>query len=73
MKLYAIIETANNRLIAFSNAPMTIPECYLIENIEHSDELIGKRYNNGNWEEVASPISENDKFKSRYALDLGRI
>jgi hypothetical protein len=73
MKLYAIIETANNRLIAFSNAPYNINDCYQIANIDHDDSLIGKRYNNGVWEEVTEPISEQDKFKSEYAKALGKV
>ncbi len=73
MKLYAILEIANNRLIAFSNAPYNIEDCYQIPNIDHDDTLIGKRYNNGVWEDVATPISEEDKFTSDYAKALGRV
>ena len=73
MKLYAIIETNNNRLVSFSTGLMEIPGCYLIPNIDHDDNLIGKRYNNGVWEDVEEPISEQDKFTSIYALELGRV
>jgi len=73
MKLYAIVETNNNRLIAFANALMAIDGCYLIPDVDHDINLIGKRYNNGVWETVSEPISETDKFTSDYAKALGRV
>ena len=73
MKLYAIVETNNNRLIAFVNTLVDINGCYLISDVETNEDLIGKRYNNGSWEDVESPISEQDKFTSDYAKQLNRI
>jgi hypothetical protein len=73
MKLYAILETTNNRLVAFSNAPYIIADCYQIPDIDHDDTLIGKKYNNGVWEDVLQPISEQDKFKSEFAKALGKV
>ena len=73
MNLYAIVETNNNRLVSFVNTLVDIPDCYLIPNIEPASHLIGKKYNNGIWEDVEAPISEEDKFTSEYAKALGRI
>lgn len=73
MKLYAIVETNNNRLIAFVNTLVDINGCYLVPDVEADGDLIGKRYNNGTWEDVKSPISEEDKFTSDYAKQLNRV
>lgn len=73
MNLYAIVETNNNRLISFVNTLVDIPGCYLIPDIEPASHLIGKKYNNGFWEDVEDPILEEDKFTSEYAKALGRI
>lgn len=73
MKLYAIVETNNNRLVGFVNALVNITDCYLIPDVEADGDLIGKRYNNGTWEDVESPISEQDKFTSDYAKGLNRV
>lgn len=73
MNLYAIIETNNNRLVGFVNTLVDIADCYLVSDVEANGDLIGKRYNNGVWEDVETPISEADKFTSEYAKSLGRI
>lgn len=73
MKLYAIIETNNNRLICFSNSQMDIEGCYILADVEFDETLIGKKYNNGIWEDILKPISDNDKFTSAYAKSLGRV
>lgn len=73
MNLYAIVETNNNRLVGFVNTLVDIPNCYLISDVEADGDLIGKRYNNGVWEDVSEPISEADKFTSDYAKGLGRV
>jgi hypothetical protein len=73
MKLYAIVETNNNRLVSFVNTLVDIPGCYLIPDIEPASHLIGKKYNNGIWEDVEAPISEEDEFTSEYAKALNRV
>jgi hypothetical protein len=73
MNLYAIVETNNNRLVDFVNTLVDIPGCFLVPDIEPDGDLIGKRYNNGVWEEVSEPISDADKFTSIFAKEIGRV
>jgi hypothetical protein len=73
MNYNVIIDKFNNRAIAFCNDNLDIPDTYLVFDIEYDVSILGKRYNNGNWEEVPTPISEQDKFKSAYAIGLSRV
>ncbi len=76
MNIYAVVETNNNRLVSFANTEVDIPNCYLVPGIDSNSDLgdlIGKRYNNGVWDDVTVPITEEDKFASDYAKALGRI
>lgn len=73
MKLNAIIDTSSNRLIAFCNDLLDIPDTYIITNINPSGISIGNRYNNGTWETVLNPTFPENQFKSKYAKDLNRI
>jgi hypothetical protein len=63
---FGIIDSQSNRLIAFSSHDITIEDCYTINNIVPDDDLIGQKYNNGNWEYSSEP------FGSQYAIQLGR-
>jgi hypothetical protein len=73
MKLNGIIDNANNRLIAFCNDILDIPDTYIVTGINPSGLLIGNRYNNGVWEEVLDTSAPENEFKSKYAKDLNRI
>jgi len=73
MKYNVIVDSFNNRAVAFCNDKLEIPDTYLVLDVEHDGTIIGKKYNNGTWEEVSTPISEENKYKSAYALGLNKI
>ncbi len=52
---FVIIDTATDRAIQFTNVAVDYPDCYCIEG-DFEPSVIGKKYNNGNWEESSEPF-----------------
>ena len=67
---YAIIDSATNRLINFTNIPVNYDGCYFIEQ-DFDLALLGKKYENGGWVDSSEPYqSEHGKWVQSVRPDL---